>query len=416
MNNTMHTINASRLSERIHALAEIGKIEETGVNRLALSKKYKEGMDLVRKWMDEAGLQTRYDNFGNLIGRLEGKDENAPAAMLGSHIDSQPYGGRFDGTIGVLGGLEAVQTMMEQGIEPDVPVEVMSFCDEEGHRFGVGLFGSRGILGKLEQGELERTDAEDVTRRQALIEFGADPEKLEESEYNPDDLKAYVEMHIEQGPNLEAADVPVGIVSGIAGPRWLTVELTGVSGHAGTVPMGKRRDPLVGASYIIAAFNSLVQSEKDAPSVGTVGDLEVFPGGRSIIPERVTFTIDLRDSDLERRNTYEEALMNIIERTASEHGLEYTIHDDGGTTPKDASPEIMDIMKSESAEIGINPPVLMSGAFHDASNMADACDMGMIFVRCKDGISHNPAEYSTDADIAVGTELLYRTMLRLVKE
>lgn len=406
-------INASRLSERIHTLSEIGKIEETGVNRLALSESYKAGMDLVRKWMDEAGLATRYDNFGNLIGRIEGKQKDAPSIMLGSHIDSQPYGGRFDGAIGVLGGLEAVQTMMENGIEPDVPIEVMSFCDEEGHRFGVGLFGSRGITGQLEPDELERADKDGITRRQALIDFGADPDQLAASEYDSSAISAYVEMHIEQGPNLEAADQPVGIVNGIAGPRWLTVELAGESGHAGTVPMDKRRDPLVGASYIIAAFNDLVQSESGAPSVGTVGSLDVFPGGRSIIPERVTFTIDLRDSDLQRRETYESALKNIIEKVALEHNLTYTIHDDGGTSPKDASEDIIRIMKEESRSIGLKPPVLMSGAFHDASNMADICDMGMIFVRSKDGISHNPAEYSSDADIATGTELLYRTMLRL---
>ncbi|MCG1008528.1 M20 family metallo-hydrolase [Salinicoccus sp. ID82-1] len=407
-------INASRLSERLHALSRIGKIEETGVNRLALSATYKEGMDLVRSWMDDAGLATRYDNFGNLIGRIEGKKKDAPAVMLGSHIDSQPYGGRFDGTIGVLGGLEAVQTMIENGIEPDVPIEVMSFCDEEGHRFGVGLFGSRGITGQLDPGELERTDKDGITRREALIEFGADPDQLEASVYDPSAISAYLEMHIEQGPNLEALDQPVGIVSGIAGPRWMTVELTGISGHAGTVPMEKRQDPLVGASYIIAAFNGLVQSEAGAPSVGTVGSLDVFPGGRSIIPERVTFTIDLRDSDLNRRDTYEAALENIIDKTAFEYSLEYTIYDDGGTTPKDASENIISIMKDESRSLGLEPPVLMSGAFHDASNMADICDMGMIFVRCKDGISHNPAEYASDEDIAAGTELLYRTMLKLV--
>ncbi|GAB3068881.1 M20 family metallo-hydrolase [Salinicoccus sesuvii] len=410
------TINASRLSERIHMLSEIGKIEETGVNRLALSDTYKTGMDLVRKWMDEAGLTTRYDNFGNLIGRIEGKKKDARRVMIGSHIDSQPYGGRFDGTIGVLGGLEAVQTMIENGIEPDIPIEVISFCDEEGHRFGVGLFGSRGITGQLDPGELERTDKDGITRRQALIDFGADPDQLGASVYDPSAISAYVEMHIEQGPNLEAIDQPVGIVRGIAGPRWMTVELAGESGHAGTVPMEKRRDPLVGASYIIAAFNNIVQSEAGASSVGTVGSLDVFPGGRSIIPERVTFTIDLRDTDLKRRETYEAALKQSIEKVALEHDLTYTLHDDGGTVPKISSDNIVRIMESESESIGLTPPVLMSGAFHDASNMADICDMGMIFVRSKAGISHNPAEYSSDEDIAIGTELLYHTMLRLAKK
>ena len=408
------TINRDRLSGRLVELAEIGKVGETGVCRLALSEEYKEGMERVRKWMDEAGLKTRFDHFGNLIGRLEGKKQNEPAVMLGSHIDSQPSGGRYDGTIGVLGALEAVQTMMENGIQPEVPVEVVSFCDEEGHRFGVGLFGSRGILGALEPGELERADEDGVTRREALIDFGADPEKLQESEYDTGKIASYIEMHIEQGPNLQEQDEPIGIVSGIAGPRWLTVTLTGTSGHAGTVPMPMRQDALTGAAEIITAFNSIVQTEAGTPTVGTVGDLKVSPGGRSIIPEKVEFTIDLRDSDLARRDEYEQQLRKTVKDISEKHGLHHEISDDGGTTPKEASREIMDIMSEESESMNLAPPILMSGAFHDASHMADACDMGMIFVRSKDGISHHPDEYSTDEDIAFGTELLYKTMLRLV--
>ncbi|WP_411843888.1 M20 family metallo-hydrolase [Salinicoccus sp. HZC-1] len=409
------TINTERLSKRLSELAEIGKIGETGVCRLALSKEYKEGMELVRTWMEEAGLSTRFDHFGNLIGRLEGKNPDAPAVMLGSHIDSQPYGGRYDGTIGVLGGLEAVQTMIENDIVPESPVEVISFCDEEGHRFGVGLFGSRGILGQLEPGELERADENGVTRREALIEFGADPDKFHESEYNPDNIAYYLEMHIEQGPKLQEQDQPIGIVSGIAGPRWLSVILDGFAGHAGTVPMNMRRDALAGASEIITSFNSIVKTDSDAPSVGTVGNLQVFPNGRSIIPEKVEFTIDLRDTDQARRDDYERKLRDSVKEISEKHGLDYKITDDGGTSPKECSREIMTIMSEESESINLAPPVLMSGAFHDASHMADACDMGMIFVRCKDGISHNPAEYSTDEDIAAGTELLYKAMLRLVK-
>src|SRR5699024_10723052 len=276
------------------------------------------------------------------------------------------------------------------------PYTTLFRSDEEGHRFGVGLFGSRGILGKLEPGELERADEDDVTRREALIEFGADPEKLEESEYDTSKIATYIEMHIEQGPNLQEQDEPIGIVSGIAGPRWLTVTLTGTSGHAGTVPMPMRQDALTGAAEIITAFNSIVQTEAGTPTVGTVGDLKVSPGGRSIIPEKVEFTIDLRDSDLARRDEYEQQLRKTVKDISEKHGLHHEISDDGGTTPKEASREIMDIMSEESESMTLAPPILMSGAFHDASHMADACDMGMIFVRSKDGISHHPDEYSTD--------------------
>lgn len=411
----MGFINKDRLSSRLAELSKIGRIGETGVRRLALSKEYKEGMELVRKWMDEAGLKTRFDNFGNLIGRIEGEDKEAPAVLVGSHIDSQPYGGRFDGTIGVLGGLEAVQTMIENGITPSSPIEIISFCDEEGHRFGVGLFGSRGVIGKLEPDELERADEDGVTRRDTLIEFGADPDNLKASEYNPDDIASYIEMHIEQGPKLQEQGQPAGIVSGIAGPLWLTVELEGFAGHAGTVPMDMRKDPMAGAAEIIMLFNQIVTTEPGSPAVGTVGDLQIFPGGRSIIPEKVTFTIDLRDSDLERRNEYENQLRDTVKSVSEKHNLKYSISDDGGTTPKDSSTEIMNIMSEEARGIDLSPPALMSGAFHDASHMADVADMGMVFVRCKDGISHQPEEYSSDEDIATGTELLYRTMLRLAQ-
>lgn len=217
-------INQERLKQRIEALARIGKIGETGVCRLALSPEDRAGVELVKSWMEEAGLSARIDQFGNLIGRLEGQNPAAPVLMIGSHIDSQPYGGRFDGTIGVLGGLEAVQTLKEQGMRPEQAIEVVAFCDEEGCRFQKGLFGSRGILGKLEEGELGRTDKNGVSRRQALQEFGCDPERLQESVYPEGSIGAFLELHIEQGPILDQLEEPVGIVSGISGPLWWTVE------------------------------------------------------------------------------------------------------------------------------------------------------------------------------------------------
>ncbi|WP_163970249.1 M20 family metallo-hydrolase [Oceanobacillus halotolerans] len=407
------TINKARLSERVHKLAKVGKIGETGVYRLALSEEYKEGLELVREWMDEAGLKTRFDHFGNLIGQLEGKNPDEPIHMIGSHIDSQPYGGRFDGSIGVLGGLEVVQTMQENNIIPDRPIEIISFCDEEGHRFGKGLFGSRGILGKLDPDELDRTDKDGVTRKDALKTFGCDPNQLHKSEYDPASLGSYIEMHIEQGPYLEAKDVPVGIVSGIAGPLWLTIELTGFAGHAGSVPMHLRNDALLGASKIVTALNEIVKTDPDAPTVGTVGNLEVFPNGRSIIPERVRFTVDLRDIDKERRDQYEQQLRDCIANVANEIGLQYKIKEDTNNAPKYCNEEIIHSMQKASDRMGMDVPILMSGPFHDALIMADACDYGMIFVRCKDGISHNPMEYATDEDISIGTELLLQTTINM---
>ena len=408
------TINQKRLQENIDKLAEIGKFGETGVCRLALSKEFKEGIELVKRWMEEAGLQTRVDNFGNLIGRLEGKNPDKPILMLGSHIDSQPTGGRFDGPIGVLGGLEVVQTMQEQNIKPEMPIEIMAFCDEEGFRFNKGLFGSRGITGQLDEGELDRSDKDGITRREALIEFGANPDQLTASEYPKGSIDTYIEMHIEQGPVLEEANAPVGIVTGISGPLWLTVELTGSAGHAGTVPMKLRKDALVGAAEIISGLKDIVTQDQDAPTVGTVGNLTLHPNARAIVPSRVTFTIDLRDSNLDRRNRYETQLRDHIEKIAQENGLQYTIYEDTNIFPEPCSEEILDVMREESKAMGLEVvPELISGAFHDALSMARDCKIAMIFVQSKDGISHDPAEFSTYEDIAVGTELLYKTAVKI---
>lgn len=409
------TINKSRLEERINALAEIGKIGETGVCRQALSKEDRLGVETVKGWMEEAGLTARIDHFGNLIGRLEGKNPDAAILMIGSHIDSQPYGGRFDGVIGVLGALETVQTMREQGMVPNVPIEVVAFSDEEGCRFNKGLFGVRGILGKLEEGELERTDKDGVTRREALIEFGCDPTKFKESQYPEGSISAFIEMHIEQGPVLEKNNLPVGIVTGISGPLWLTVELEGFAGHAGSVPMPMRQDALVGASKIIVALNELASQDPSAPTVGTVGSMKIFPDSRNIIPEKVTFTIDLRDIDINRRNLIEEELRTRMKEIVEEHHLTCRITEDTNSEPRYCAEKIMNVMRMESEQMGLKTMELMSGPFHDSLALSYVCDYGMIFVRCKDGISHNPKEFSTFEDISLGTELLYRTTAQMAR-
>lgn len=409
-------INSARLQQRIDALSRIGRIAETGVCRLALSKEDKLAVEVVAGWMQEAGMTTRIDHFGNLIGRLEGMNPAAKLLMIGSHIDSQPYGGRFDGPIGVLGGIEVVQTLVEQNIKPECPIEVVAFCDEEGARFNKGLFGSRGILGNVEPEELERTDKDGVTRRQALLDFGCDPSRFAESVYPEGTIGAYLEMHIEQGPLLDTLNKPVGIVTGISGPLWLTVEVTGFAGHAGSVPMAMRQDALLGAAKIILALNQIASQDPAAPTVGTVGNLEVFPNSRNIIPEWVKFTVDLRDIDIDRRNEYECQLREVIEQVAQEQRLTFTITEDTNSEPRYCAEHIKTIMREESSLLGLDPADLMSGPFHDALALSYVCDYGMIFVRCKDGISHNPKEFSTYEDISLGTELLYRTALRLAIE
>lgn len=403
-------INASRLQQHFEAMSLIGKIGETGTCRPTMTTLEKEAFTLAGSWMKEAGMSVRIDDFGNLIGRLEGRNPALPVLMMGSHLDSQPYGGRFDGVAGVLCAIEVVTTMTENGIQPERPIEVISFADEEGWRFNKGLFGSRGILGKLEEGELDRTDKDGITRRQALLDFGCDPTRFTESEYKQSSIHCFLELHIEQGPVLDMAAKPIGVVTGISGPIWWTVKLKGMAGHTGSVPMPIRKDPMVGAAEIIIVVNEIANQVPGAPTVGSVATIQVFPASRNIIPESCTFTIDLRDIDLERRNRYEKQLLDRIDAICKKHSLTYDFSEDTRSDPRYCADWIKDLIQTECKNLNLDAPELMSGPFHDALALSYACDYGMIFVRCKDGISHNPLEYSSYEDLALGTEVLYGTV------
>jgi allantoate deiminase len=409
-------INAARLQQHFEAMSLIGKIGETGTNRPAHSQEEKQAFELAASWMQEAGMKTHIDNFGNLIGRLEGANPSLPVLMLGSHLDSQPYGGRFDGVAGVLCAIEAVATLTENNIQHERSIEVFSFADEEGWRFNKGLFGSKGILGKLEPGDDERADKDGITRRQALIDFGCDPTKYKESEYSPGSIFCFLELHIEQGPVLDMGNKPIGVVSGISGPIWWTVKLKGMAGHAGSVPMPLRKDALLGAAEITVALHEIATQVPGAPTVGTVGTMNVFPASRNIIAEEVSFTVDLRDIDIERRNRYEKQLRDKIDAIAKKHSLEYTISEDFISEPRYCADWIKEIIHSKCKALNLDAPELMSGPFHDAMALSYACDYGMIFVRCKDGISHNPLEYSSYEDLALGAEVLYGTVLQALKK
>lgn len=410
----MH-IHAARLQQHFEAMSQIGKIGETGTCRPAHTALEKQAFELAAGWMKNAGMQTHIDNFGNLIGRLEGTNKSLPVLMIGSHLDSQPYGGRFDGVAGVLCAIEAVTALTENGIVPERTIDVISFADEEGWRFNKGLFGSRGILNRLEEGELQRTDKDGITREKALIDFGCNPSAFEEDRYKPGSIFCFLELHIEQGPVLDTGNKPIGIVTGISGPLWLTVKLKGMAGHAGSVPMAMRKDALVGAAEIIIALNEIATQVSGAPTVGTVGTLQVFPASRNIIPEEVTFTVDLRDIDLDRRHRYEKQLMEKIIAITNKHQLTYTITEDTNNEPRYCAPWIKDIIRNECLKLQLDAPELMSGPFHDAMALSYACDYGMIFVRCKDGISHNPLEFASYEDLALGAEVLYGTILEVLK-
>lgn len=407
-------INAQRLQSCFEAMSLIGKIGETGTCRPTMTPVEKEAFQIATTWMEAAGMKVRIDAFGNLIGRLEGSDPSLPVLMMGSHLDSQPYGGRFDGVAGVLCAIEVVRSMHEKGLKPKRSIEVISFADEEGWRFKKGLFGSRGILGKLEEGELERTDKDGITRLQALLDFGGDPSKFKESEYKPGSIHCFLELHIEQGPVLDLAHKPIGVVSGISGPLWWSLKLKGMAGHTGSVPMPLRKDALLGAAEIILAVNQIATQVPGAPTVGSVATIEVFPASRNIIAEECRITIDLRDIDLDRRNRYEKQLRDKIDEIARKHQLSYELSEDTNSEPRYCAQWIRDIIHKQCQDRNLDAPELMSGPFHDALALSYACDYGMIFVRCKDGISHNPLEYSSYEDLALGADVLYGTVMDIL--
>jgi len=407
-------IKLERLKKRIEQLAEIGRSEFGGITRLALSEEDRRAQELVTGWMKEAGMTVRLDAAGNLIGRKNGRDADAKSVMIGSHIDSAVEGGKYDGTIGVIAGIEVVQHFMEEGIVTLYPIEVVAFCEEEGSRFHSGLFGSRALTGQVTDRDLEVVDDHGVARRQALLEFGLSPDDIFFSvPRKRGDIAVYLEMHIEQGPILDNMEFPVGIVTDIAGPVWGEFWIDGQAGHAGTVPMRMRHDAFLGASELAVSLEKICLSYgEQASTVGTVGRAQVFPGGSNVVPGRVHISIDIRDILLERRTEVMAQLILCAKEIADRRGLQIQFHEKMNVDPVHCSPSVVKVMREESSSMNLNCLELVSGSGHDAQLMASITEMGMIFVRCKDGISHNPGEHAEIADIQVGTQLLARVSLR----
>lgn len=404
-------INADRLWDRLMQLSKIGPQEAGGVTRLSFSPEERAAKNLVAGFMKEAGLAVREDEVGNLIGRKEGKNPEAPVVLVGSHLDSVPNGGNFDGPLGVLSGVEILQAMHEQGIETEHPVEVIAFTDEEGTRFGYGMIGSRGIAGLLRRSELEMRDEAGISIAEAMEKSGLDPAHIEGAAREPGSVKAYVELHIEQGRVLESRGLSVGVVSGVAGPLWLKFVLEGEAGHAGATPMSMRRDPLAAAAQVMLAIER--EAAREEISVGTVGKLQVFPGGVNIIPGRVEFTLDLRDVDVAVRDKVEQAIMQEAEAICERRGVRLQVELLQRIDPAVCSTEIQSAIREACAAEGLETITLPSGAGHDCMQLTGLCPVGMIFARSKDGISHNPAEYTSKEDCANGAKVLYRTVLSL---
>jgi allantoate deiminase len=391
---------------RINALAAIS---ETAANltRIFLTFEHSAAADLIMGWMRDAGMSVHLDAIGNVCGRYEGDRPGQPCLMLGSHYDTVRDAGKWDGPLGLITAISCVADLHRRGRRLPFAIEVTGFADEEGVRFASTLLGSRAVAGTFDERALGSKDRAGVTMREAITAFGLDPDHIGAAARAPNELLAYVELHIEQGPVLESMNLPVGVVTAISGATRLAVELHGMAGHAGTVPMALRRDALAGAAECIVAIEEFCSSDRDG-LVGTVGYINAMPGATNVIPGMVSFTIDIRSARDSYRKLAVADIVRHIEEIAKRRklALEINVTHENRTVP--CAPWLQQQVADAVAAEGYRVFELPSGAGHDGMAMIDIADVAMLFVRCRGGISHNPAEHVETADADAGARVLLR--------
>jgi allantoate deiminase len=398
-------LQPERIWDRCEALGRLSELEG-GLTRVFLSAEQRQASDLVLRWMREAGMTAQLDAIGNCVGRYEGGRPGLPCLMLGSHLDTVRDAGKYDGMLGVISAIECVDALRAAGLRLPFAIEVVGFGDEEGVRFGSTLLGSRAVAGTFDPALLEKTDANGMTMRDALREFGLDPAQIPAIARRPQDVLAYAELHIEQGPVLESERLATGVVTAINGGNRFNIELTGMAGHAGTVPMGLRRDALAAASECVLAIERIAAAMPEI--VGTVGRMEALPGAMNVIPGKVRFSLDVRAPTDEKRHAAVAAIRAEMEAIAQRRNVAMAITPlwEAKTSPCD--PVMQRQFAAAIAEEGGRVHHLPSGAGHDGMALIDIAPIGMLFVRCKGGISHNPAEAVTLDDVAAGARVFAR--------
>jgi len=408
-------VNEQRLRATLEKLSEFGRPAggtfADGVTRLGFSAEDLAAREYVRGLMREAGLEVRVDPAGNIFGRRAGS-ENLPVILFGSHIDSVPRGGNFDGDVGSMGAIEVMRVMQERKIRTRHPLEVVIWTNEEGHHFGKGLFGSSAAAGLMPPDVLERRDEQGLTIADWLRRYGQDPARFAEARIPKGKLAAYLELHIEQGGVLDEKKIQIGVVEGIVGIRWWTCHATGFANHAGTTPMNRRQDALAAASRAALAVREEVRREPGR-QVGTVGYVKVEPGARNIIPGKVEFPVELRDLSDATIDRIWARLERRFAEIAREENVTIECAPLQADHPALTDTAVRDTIREAARAAGFSTLDLPSGAGHDAQQMAALAPIGMIFVPSRDGISHSPREFSDWGDIARGAEVLYRTVLSL---
>lgn len=400
-------VNGARLMGTIFALAEHGKNPEGGVSRVAYSDADLAGRAYVQGLMREAGLEVSVDLAGNLVGRRAGLDASLKPIAFGSHIDSVPKGGNYDGPVGSLGAIEVARTLRESGIATRHPLEVLIFQNEEG-----GKTGSRVLDGEMEPRELELRTASGLTIGEGIRRIGGDPARLAEARKRPGDYAAFLEVHIEQGAILEREGIPIGVVEGIVGLKRWAVVWEGFANHAGTTPMDQRQDALLAAARFVELAHRVA---RDTPGtqVATVGKLEVSPGAPNVIPGRVAATLEIRDLDDPKIDALQEAVRSGCEAIARETGTRFTMDPIYHSAGARMHPHLMAAVREAAEGLGLPTRQMPSGAGHDAQSMAHLGPAGMIFLPSVQGISHSPRELSHPQDIVNATNVLLHAILAL---
>ncbi|MGE8464757.1 MAG: Zn-dependent hydrolase [Pseudomonas putida] len=404
---TARHVDSARLWQSLMDLARLGATAKGGVCRLALTDLDRQARDLFVAWCEAAGCTVSVDAVGNIFARRPGRNPKLPPVMTGSHIDTQPTGGKFDGCYGVMAGLEVIRTLNDLGVDTEAPLEVVVWTNEEGSRFAPCMMGSGVFAGKFTLEEtLAKRDAQGVSVGEALDAIGYAGQRAVLG--HP--VGAYFEAHIEQGPILEDQAKTIGVVLGALGQKWFDLTLRGVEAHAGPTPMHLRKDALVGAAAVVEAVNRTAHAHQPH-ACGTVGCLQAYPGSRNVIPGEVRMTLDFRHLEGEQLDAMIAEVRGVIESTCAKHGLTHEL------TPTADFPALyfdkgcVDAVRDSASNLGLPHMDIVSGAGHDAIFLAELGPAGMIFVPCENGISHNEIENATPEDLAAGCAVLLRAML-----
>lgn len=389
--------------QRVARLAEITEVPGQ-LTRGYLTDAHRRANALVLDWMGNAGMTAEVDAVGNVVGRYAGADPTLPPLMVGSHLDTVGNAGWYDGILGVVLPIVCIERLAAQGRRAACPLVVVGFANEEGLRFQPPFTGSRAIAGTLDAAVLDRTDASGISLAQAMSDFGLDPSATDLAAWRPADILAFVEVHIEQGPVLEEKGLSLGVVTSIAGASRYEILLTGQAGHAGTVPMELRRDALAAAAECILAIERICGAREDV--VATVGRAEVLPGAVNVIPGEARFTIDIRAAVDENRHAAERDVIEELRAICGRRGIEVSVTRTHQHASCACSSDLTSLWAEAVSRQGLNVVELFSGAGHDAMILAEVTKAGMLFVRCKGGISHNPEESITEADAEIAARAL----------